>query len=124
LTTDQLLVKIYSGGEKVTVYYGLDPKIELQEAKKIIVKSIKSGKLLSEYKEWEKIRYDIKTMALFEMTCPLCHNVAILTGSWSHLFGSEGCCGNCDQRTNRAYLKASREEARAIFPFTIKEDLD
>jgi len=77
---------------------------EILEAKLIIFKSLRSGKLLVEYRAWEKISEEIKSMALEAMTCPLCHKVCTMEGKFSHMFGVDSCCKNCDDRVQYPQL--------------------
>jgi len=67
-------------------------------AKAIILKSLKSrsGKLLTEYGAWDRLDYDVRKQALFDMTCFLCRRVRELTGSYHHVFGVEAVCKDCD----------------------------
>ena len=82
--------------------YTLPTQIEM--AKAIIIKSLKSGKLLTEYRLWDKIDYIAKREAIFEMTCHFCRRIKPLTGTRSHYFGTESACIDCSDETNYPHL--------------------
>lgn len=86
-------------------------------AKVIILKSLRSGKLLVEYKAWLDIPYEVRIKAYEDMICPLCKNVGELTGSSSHMFGTEACCKDCDD-----FNFEGIREIRKVFPLKYEEN--
>ncbi len=68
-------------------------------ARAIILKSLKSGKLLTEFKLWDTLDYDDRMKALRDMTCIRCGKVSKLTGTYQHIFGTDPCCKSCDNYT-------------------------
>lgn len=88
---------------------------EVWEAKAILLRSLKSpsGKLLVEYPGWLKLSYEARTKAAEEFTCPLCHKIKELTGSWEHYYGTESVCKDCSDGNNPRLQKYREEFAKA-----------
>jgi len=76
---------------------------DLEIAQKIILKSLKTGKLLVEFSDWLKIDYATRVKAYSSMTCGVCHKTAELTGKYEHVFGTDPCCQDCDNYTPPAF---------------------
>lgn len=76
-------------------------------AKVIILKSLKSGKLLTEYKLWDNLDYHAKTQALKDSfsRCDACyqsfHNSELQIAE-SNMYGTFYNCKNCISK--RSYL--------------------
>ena len=80
-------------------------------AKAIIIRSLKSGTLLTEYKAWDNLDFDARRTALFDSRCGGCNKIKLLPGTIELTFGTEGACKDCmDQANSR--LMAYKEEWR------------
>ena len=79
---------------------------QLIQAKAIILRSLKSpsGKLLVEYPGWTKLPYEVRVQAMQELTCEVCHKVRPITGTYSHIFGTDRCCFECSDQHNYPHL--------------------
>lgn len=78
-------------------------------AKAIILKSLKSSKLLTEYKAWDNLEYAARLEAIADSMCPLCKKIKELTGSWQHLFSTEWVCQDCSDENNPRLMKFREE---------------
>lgn len=81
------------------------------EARTIIMKCLKSktDKQPFDFKRWEFLDYEAKKQAFFDMTCPLCHRVGLLTGTYQHLYGTEKVCEDCSDENNPRLMKFREE---------------
>ena len=75
-------------------------------AKDILRRSLISGKLLSEYKEWDQLDYDAKSKAITDSKCNGCWKIKSLVGTISHIFGTALACKDCSDEFN--YPKRSQ----------------
>lgn len=81
-------------------------EFEIEEAKNIILKSLKTKKLLVEFSGWLKLDEQARNQALKEMTCPICKKVKLLTGTHSFIYERAKCCGSCDDKNQFPHLLA------------------
>ena len=73
--------------------------------KAIILKSLKSGKLLTEYKLWDQLDYHAKKQAIKDSfsKCDMCYktfHVSKLQIAESNMYGQFQECSNCISKRN------------------------
>ena len=86
------------------------------EAKAIILKSLKTGKLLVEFKRWEQLDTDAKNKALLDSRCTICGKIKLLTDTYCGLFGTDPCCKDC------GWVSDGIKEMRKEFPMVYKDE--
>lgn len=82
-------------------------EFEIEEAKSIISKSLKTKKLLVEFSGWLKLDEEVRNKALKEMSCPICKKVVTLDGIHSFIYEKVVCCSKCDDKNQFPHLLSS-----------------